>query len=242
MLINNTSKTTAEIDVLVLCGGAGSRLRPLISDRPKGMALIGGRPFLDILVDDLLKQGFRRIIFCVGHLKEQIIGRYKARDDAEYLFSKEDVPLGTGGAVHGAIPLIRSSPFLVMNGDSLCHVDFSEFYKFHLGKSATASLVLTAPGGRQDAGTVCLNQERQILSFVEKSEAHDQECFINAGIYLLQAEAIDRKRMLPPFSLEYDVFPKLVKAEPCFGFVVSSQLLDIGTPERYRKANEDFRH
>ena len=108
MLINSTSNTTAEIDVLVLCGGVGSRLHPLISDRPKGMALIGGRPFLDILVEDLLKQGFRRIIFCVGHLKEQIIARYKSRDDAEYLFSQEDVPLGTGGAVQNALPLVAA--------------------------------------------------------------------------------------------------------------------------------------
>jgi NDP-sugar pyrophosphorylase family protein len=240
VLINNTSKTTAEIDVLVLCGGVGSRLRPLISDRPKGMALIGGRPFLDILVDDILKQGFRRIIFCVGHMKEQIIGRYKDRDDVECLFSKEDVPLGTGGAVLGALPLIRSSPFLVMNGDSLCHVDLGRFYQFHLNKSATASLVLTAPEDRQDGGTVCLNQERKILSFAEKSEVHDQECFINAGIYLLHAEVIDRQRMPVPFSLEYDVLPQLVREKPCFGFVASSQLLDIGTPDRYRKANENF--
>ena len=70
MSIKTNSKITTGIDVLILCGGAGSRLRSLISDRPKGMALIGGRPFLDILVEDLLKQGFQRIIFCVGHLSK----------------------------------------------------------------------------------------------------------------------------------------------------------------------------
>ena len=64
---------------------------------------VGGKPFLDIVVDELVRQGLKRIIFCVGHLKEQIIDRYAARSDAEYRFSAEEVALGTGGAV------IRSS-------------------------------------------------------------------------------------------------------------------------------------
>ena len=242
MLINNTSKTTAEIDVLVLCGGAGSRLRPLISDRPKGMALIGGRPFLDILVEDLLKQGFRRIIFCVGHLKEQIIGRYKSRDDVECLFSQEDVPLGTGGAVQKALPLVRGDPFLVMNGDSLCRVDFERFYSFHQAKAANASFVLTQVDERHDGGVVRLDRTQEVHSFLEKSTAGGRnDCFINAGIYLLQRESIEFQVMTPPFSLEYDIFPKLVNTKRCFGFVVKSELVDIGTPERYRKANEDHR-
>jgi NDP-sugar pyrophosphorylase family protein len=240
MLINSTSKTTAEIDVLVLCGGAGSRLRPLISDRPKGMALIGGQPFLDILVDDLLKQGFQRIIFCVGHLKEQIIGRYNSRDDAEYLFSQEDVPLGTGGAVQNALPLVRSDPFLVMNGDSLCRVDFERFYSFHQAKAANASFVLTQVDERHDGGVVRLDRTQKVHSFLEKSTTGGRDdCFINAGIYLLQRESIEFQVMTPPFSLEYDIFPKLVNTKRCFGFVVKSELVDIGTPERYLKANED---
>ena len=242
MLINSTSKTTAEIDVLVLCGGAGSRLRPLISDRPKGMALIGGRPFLDILVDDLLKHGFRRIIFCVGHLKEQIIGRYKSRDDGEYLFSQEDVPLGTGGAVQNALPMVRSDPFLVMNGDSLCRVDFERFYSFHQAKSANASFVLTQMEERHDGGVVRMDRTQEVQSFLEKYTAGGTDnCFLNAGIYLLQQECIEFQVMTPPFSLEYNIFPKLVNKKRCFGFVVKSELVDIGTPERYRKFNEEQR-
>ena len=241
MLINDTSKTIAEIDVLVLCGGAGTRLRPLISDRPKGMALIGDRPFLDILVDDLTKQGFRRIIFCVGHLKEQIIGRYKIRDDAEYLFSQEDIPLGTGGAVQNALPLVRGDTFLVINGDSLCRVDFGMFYSFHKAKAATESFVLTQLNERHDGGVVGLDVTQQICFFLEKStDGAQKDCFINAGIYLLKRESIEIHVMTPPFSLEYDIFPKLVQSRRCYGFVVKSELHDIGTPERYRRANKDL--
>lgn len=196
---------------------------------------------MDILVEDLLLQGFRRIIFCVGHLKEQIVSRYTVRDDAEYLFSQEDVPLGTGGAVQNALPLIRSNPFVVMNGDSRCYVDFSELYTFHYNKAAAASIVVTQADERHDGGVVCLDEIQKIRLFLEKSRGKDQHrCFISAGIYLLQQEVIGFQRMVPPFSLEYDVFPTLVDTKSCYGFVVGSELVDIGTPERYRKANRDY--
>ena len=242
MLINDKSMTNAEIDVLVLCGGAGSRLSSLISDRPKGLALIGDQPFLDHLVDDLIKQGFRRIIFCVGYMKEQIISRYHRRDDAVYLFSQENLPLGTGGAVQNALPMVRSDPFLVLNGDSFCQVDFENFYLFHQAKVSNASFVLTSVNKRHDGGVFGLDTEQLILFFQEKPMKADQEdCFINAGIYLLQRNIIELNEMNTPFSLEYDVFPKIVSKKRCYGFVVKSKLIDIGTPERYRKANEQFK-
>ena len=238
---NHMRDILAKVDVLILCGGFGSRLSSVNPDRPKGLAPVGGKPFLDILVEDLVQQGFQRIIFCVGHLKEQIIDRYNTRKDAEYLFSQEDIPLGTGGAVQNAFPLIHSNPVLVMNGDSLCPLDFAKFYQFHLDKSAAASLVLAAQHGRCDGGAVCLDDKQQVQSFAEKSKVPTSECFINSGIYLFQTDAIDLPRLAPPFALEYDVLPALVRSRPCFGFVVSSELVDIGTPERYSRVNRDYR-
>ena len=238
---NHMRDILAKVDVLILCGGIGSRLSSVNPDRPKGLAPVGGKPFLDILVEDLVQQGFQRIIFCVGHLKEQVIDRYKTRKDAKYFFSQEDIPLGTGGAVQNALPLIHSNPVLVMNGDSLCPVDYAKFYQFHLDKSAAASLVLAAQHGRCDGGAVSLDDAQQIQSFAEKSIETTNERFINAGIYLLQVDAIDLRRPAPTYSLEYDVFPALFRSRPCFGFLVSSELVDIGTPERYLKANREYR-
>ena len=240
MLINSTSKTTAEIDVLILCGGAGSRLRPLISDRPKGMALIGRRPFLDILVDDLLKQGFRHIIFCVGHLKKQIIERYKPRNDAEFYFSEEDVPLGTGGAIQNALSMVQSNPVLVLNGDSICPVNFGELLQFHCAKASSTTFVLTLPEDRYDGGIVFIDGHNKVQSFLEKTSSKLAfDGYINAGIYLLELESLAFSDVKPPFSLEYDIFPNLTKGNSCYGFVVDSKLVDIGTPERYLKANND---
>ncbi len=237
---HQSASSLAAVDVLVLCGGLGSRLRSIIPDRPKGLAPVAGRPFMDILIEDLVRQGFRRIIFCVGHLKEQIIGSYGSRTDAEYLFSKEDVALGTGGAVQNALSLVRSDTFLVTNGDSLCRVDYRKFYKFHLDNGAIVSMVLADVPDREDGGNVCLDDRHRIRSFAEKSPTGQQDRFINAGIYLMRRDEVELQNREVPFSLEYDLFPAMIKAKPCFGFVVESKLFDIGTPAGFLKINEHF--
>src|SRR5690349_21298843 len=117
---NTATARLGAIDAAILCGGKGTRLQPVISDLPKGLAPVRGRALLDILVEDLVAQGLRRIILCVGHMKEQIISHFSGRRDADFLFSEETAPLGTGGAVKNAAEFIRSDPFLVMNGDSMC--------------------------------------------------------------------------------------------------------------------------
>ncbi len=76
----------AKIDRLILCGGQGTRLRSVIPDRPKGLAPVAGKPFLDILVDELLGQGFQRLIFCVGHLNEQVIAYFQHRKGGSFYF------------------------------------------------------------------------------------------------------------------------------------------------------------
>jgi len=227
-----------KIDILILCGGIGSRLQSIINDRPKGMALIEGRPFLDILVEDLLKQGFQNITFCVGHLKEQIINHYKFRKDAVFKFSEEDTPLGTGGAIKNACPKINHNLIIVINGDSLCKVNFSDFIKFHFNQESAATFVLANPQDRCDGGTVLIDDSSRIHSFLEKT-SNKSLCkeFINAGIYILDLNRISFSGLNTPFSLEYDIFPKLVKEHACYGFLVDSELTDIGTPERYLKAN-----
>ncbi|MFA6310344.1 MAG: sugar phosphate nucleotidyltransferase [Sterolibacterium sp.] len=226
------------IDALILCGGLGTRLRSLIADRPKGLAEVAGKPVLDILVAELLGQGCRRIIFCVGHLKEQIIAHYRGRNEAEFLFAEEALPLGTGGALRNALPLVRSDPFLVLNGDSLCQVDLEQFLAFHLDRQATASLVLAEPGARHDGGIVRVDAEMRISAFVEKPNGLiPTGSYISAGIYLFQRQGVAAGPERQRYSLETDVFPALVAQGRCYGFPVAGSVVDIGTPERYRQAN-----
>ena len=230
----------SKVDVLILCGGKGTRLSQVIKDKPKSLAPIKGKPFLDILVEDLLQQGFRRIIFCVGYLKEQIIERYLSRTDAEFFFSEEEDLLGTGGAINNALPMISSNTFFVINGDSLCPVEFKDFYHFHRSKAAKASFVLSSVNDHYDGGIVKLDETLRIQSFMEKSALVSQNGgFINSGIYILEKEFLEFEDLAPIFSLEYDLFPLLIKKNSCYGFVVKSNLVDIGTPERYIKINDE---
>lgn len=230
-----------EIDALILAGGLGTRLQGTVGDRPKPMAMVGDRPFLDLLIDDLLQQGMRRFILCVGHRREQIIAHYRSRTDANFVFSEEEVPLGTGGAVRHAAHLIRSEPFLVLNGDSLCRTDYGRFLTFHREKGATLSIVAAAARGRADGGSVELAADGRIVRFLEKAAASAQRPLINAGIYLLSGRLPSSWRQSTPFSLERDIFPELVARDRCYAFAVEAEVVDIGTPERYVEAQRKLR-
>ncbi len=225
-----------EIDVVILCGGLGTRLRPVVSDRPKVLAKIGERTFLDILINDLTLYGFKNIILCVGYLKEQIKNFFNYTKDYNITFSEEEEPFGTGGALKRAKPLIKSNPFMVMNGDSICKINFHDFYEFHVNKKAILSMALVRAKATQDFGSVVLDDSQRIVSFKEKIASRD-ECLINAGIYIMQKDIFSSMPDENRFSLEYDFFPKLIE-ERCFGFMINSELIDIGTPERYKKAHQ----
>jgi NDP-sugar pyrophosphorylase family protein len=228
------------VDAVILCGGRGTRLQPVISDLPKGLAPVRGRALLDILVDDLLAQGFRRVIFCVGHMKEQIIAHFSGRTEADFVFSEETTPLGTGGAVKNAAGLIQSDPLLVMNGDSICRVDLRALLEFHYAHDADLTIVVAEDRERSDAGAIGLATDNRIRSFHEKpSPGSAVPGHINAGIYLVKRALLDSWPRKYPFSLEHDVFPHLADNGRCFGFPVVGSVADIGTPERYRRMQND---
>jgi D-glycero-alpha-D-manno-heptose 1-phosphate guanylyltransferase len=227
------------IDVLVLCGGQGTRIRSVVPDKPKILVNVGGKPFVDILLDNLASQGFRRVILAVGYMKEQIKKYFQANPPKNMLveFSTEDRPLGTGGAVKKAKSFIKSEHFLVMNGDCFCPVDFRKFYESHLDKKTLLSMVLAkAADDSSDYGRVVLADTGGIMSFNEK--IYNKENLISAGIYFMRKDVFD---FMPPkdsFSLEYDFFPKILGF--CYGFVSEGKFIDIGTPERYKKTVELF--
>ena len=222
---------------MVLAGGFGTRLSKVIGHRPKPLAIIHGRPFLDLLIDDLVAQQITRIILCVGYLREQIIAYYRKRSDAELLFSEETVPLGTAGAVKAAASLIRTDPVLILNGDSFCRVRFTDFLAFHESKPADLSMVLAASRGRSDGGSVAVAEDGRILRFLEKPAAAARRMpLINAGIYLMRKSLPLTWDFGTPFSLEQDIFPRAAMDGKCYGFQVNSEVIDIGTPDRYLEA------
>lgn len=228
-----SSNALAAVDAIILCGGLGTRLQAVVDDRPKALALVQGKPFIDILLDELIDQGLRRFILCIGYMKEQIVGHLAERHDAVFLYSEETVPLGTGGAIRHALPLVSSDPFMVLNGDSLCRVNLAAMLHFHRQSGAALTLAAAPAGERRDAGTLKISPDSRLRAFEEKSGSGDS---INAGIYLMNRSSTADWPLTYPFSLERDALPQLIVQQPCFAFEAQGDVYDIGTPDRYRKA------
>lgn len=240
MQISNPIKQMLEnTDVVILCGGMGSRLRSVVNDRPKPMAEINRQPFLDILIDYFSGFGFRRFILCAGH-KSEVIRDYYTRNKGslEFIISDETSPLGTAGSIKNAEKLIRSDPFLVANGDSFCRLDLIKFYNFHCDRDALISMAVIESEDTADGGQVLLDDQKRIVGFEEKK--HERASgFINAGIYLFQKEILSAIPSEMKYSLECDVFPKVLN-QPCYAFLTDKNLIDIGTPQRLAFAEKFF--
>jgi NDP-sugar pyrophosphorylase family protein len=225
------------MDVVVLCGGLGKRIRSITNDRPKPMLEIDNQPFLDILINYVSGSGFRRFILCLGYLGNFIKQHYQdKRNNLEILFSEEKEFLGTGGAIKNAEALIETSPFLVLNGDSFCQVDLRKFIKFHRSKEALVSIAVAKVENGYDYGVITLNGSQRIYKFSEKFKSNKNN-FINAGVYLFQKESLLLMPANKKFSLERDFFPKLVDKE-FYGYIIQGTFIDIGTPERYKNAKK----
>jgi len=199
------------------------------------MAEINDRPFLDILIDSFCEFGFRRFILCAGYMSQIIRDYYGSRSGPrKFVISDEHKPLGTAGAIKNAAKFIGSDTFLVANGDSFCSVDLAAFCDFHSAHRALMSMVVLETQNTGDCGLVSLDASQRIVGFEEKN-LRCQSHYINAGIYLFQTEVLSLIPDDTSFSLEHELFPKIVK-QSCHAFVTEGRLFDIGTPERFAMA------
>lgn len=222
------------VDVLILTGGQGTRLRNVVNDRPKTMADISGKPFLDLLINYLAGFRLKRFILCTGYMSEFIEQYYKnSKTKFEIIVSREERPLGTAGAFKNAERLIKSDNVLVLNGDCFCPVELDKFFDFYKQAKAFAAIVLTKIANNGEYGSVELSEDKRIMAFREK--AKDKIALVNAGTYLLNREVFSLIPKNKKYSFEYNLFPELCSKE-FYGFVTEEKLLDIGTPERYKQA------
>lgn len=229
---HKANKKLKNVSALILCGGQGTRLASIMGGKPKSLAQIKSKTFLDILIGDLLSQGFAGITLCVGHLKDHIKDKYQ--NSSGISISEENVSLGTGGAIKNAEKFITSEDFLVANGDSIfTDLDLGEFYDFHKKQGGLVSVALTAPRVEKDFGGVVLSKSNQITAFTEKNKLDDGR-FMNGGVYFMKKDVL---KLMPKksFSLEFDLFPNF-SGGSLSGFVSSGEVIDIGTPERYKRA------
>ena len=230
-------------DAVVLCGGAGLRLRPVTGGAPKGMAAVAGRPFLELLLQQLKRHGFRRAILAVGYQADVIRSHFGERAAGlELAYAVETSPLGTGGALRNAADLVRSESVLVMNGDSYTDADLSGLATYHRDVEADACVVLSPADGRADCGLVLLDETGSVESFAEKRSLTGA-AYLNAGIYMVSRQLLYDLPAGTQVSLEQELFPRwLTQGKRVKGFVSVSPCIDIGTPDRYQNAQDILAH
>lgn len=227
------------MSAIILAGGLGTRLRRAVADRPKAMAVVGGRPFLAYLLEQLEAAGTRRVILCTGHMAETIRATFKNNFGTMTLtYSHEAMPMGTGGALPLAAVHDEGERYLVMNGDSYCRADLRGFVASHEERRAAASLLMTDVADGSRFGRVRCAEDGSMLSFEEKKEGAGR-VRINAGVYMIERRVIEDIPCGEAVSLEREIFPKWI-GRGLYGHVASGPFIDIGTPESYAEAEHFF--
>lgn len=226
-------------EAIILAGGFGTRLRHVVSDVPKPMAPVCGRPFLEYLLDHLNQYHFDHVILSTGYLHDKIEQHFGTSYQGvaiDYAF--EDHPLGTGGGILNALSCCSSDSVAVINGDTMFRVDFEELYRFHELNSADLSVILRKVDDTSRYGSVRLNNDCRIAAFVEKSSALGPG-LINGGIYMLSKSLFEGFSVGDTFSFEKDIMEKQVSRKSFFAYASDAYFIDIGVPEDYFRFCDD---
>jgi len=233
-----------DMRAVILAGGLGTRLRSLVSDRPKPMADIDGKPFLEYQIEFLKRYRIVHLVLCVGYLHEHIQQRFKDGTglDVSIDYSIEDRPLGTAGALkHAQKRLEGSGTFLVLNGDSYFEVDLRRLIQFHERKKAEdrrclGTIALAEMPDVSSYGSIQTDREGRILSFKEKPDESNGSIQINAGMYVLEPDMLNWIPGSIKVSLETETFPSVLEGgHHLFGYPAQGFFADIGTPDGYRR-------
>ena len=227
-----------ELEAIILAGGLGTRLRSVVSDIPKAMAPVAGRPFLEYVLEYLSRQGFYRIILAVGYKKEMVKDHFGTSFQNVYLtYSDEEELLGTGGAIRRALNLVNSTLCFVLNGDTWIKLDFRTVFKTHLKHGPHITVVVHKVPDVGRYGAVEVRKDR-VAKFSEKGLSGAG--YINAGVYLISPSIFLGYSLPEVFSFERDFLSPNTDALLPFAFKAKGQFIDIGIPEDYERAQRMF--
>lgn len=225
-------------EAIVLAGGKGTRLAPFTHVLPKPLLPVGERPILDLVLTQLSRAGCTKATLAVGHLGHLIEIYCGAGDrwDMEIEYFRESTPLGTVGAL-ARIEGLSGQPFIVMNGDVLSDLSFEELLARHTGGAAALTIGAFRRRERDELGILEVGDDGDLLAYREKPE---HEYLVSMGIYAFSPEAVE---LIPPG--ERMDFPDLVQALLAAGHRVATHVhseywLDLGRPDDFARANEEF--
>jgi D-glycero-alpha-D-manno-heptose 1-phosphate guanylyltransferase len=219
--------------ILVLAGGFGSRLKSLVSNVPKPLAPVCGKPFLMYLLENLYALGAREFVFLLHYEADSIkrmIEEVMNNDDLDgvkIISLVEDMPLGTGGSIMNAINVLNiDESFMVVNADTWLG---SGFKQLSLSSPNSIAAVSVEDCSRYGALVVI---DGKIERFLEKKSSYGSG-LINAGLYHLSPDIFNQIRDDTSFSLETDIFPSVVDRGMLSAIEINTDFIDIGVPEDY---------
>ncbi len=229
---------------IIMCGGEGTRLRPLTCDTPKPLTRLCGRPTVEYILDLLCRNGITEAALTLKYLPQEIVEYFTQHPykGMQLQFIEEDAPLGTAGSVKNAEEYLGGGDFVVISGDALCDIDLEEAIAFHRQKKAQATLVLADVTDPREYGVVVCDAQGRVERFVEKPNwTQAVTNMANTGIYVLQSSVL---RLIPqgkPFDFAQDLFPLMLsKHLPIFGFQSEGYWCDIGDVSTYLSCQADM--
>lgn len=229
------------MQAILLAGGLGTRLKSVVSDRPKPMALIEGKPFMEYVIHELSRHGITDIIFAVGY-KGSMVEEYFGDGSGfgvTVSYAYEETLLGTAGAIKNAARFMKEDQVFVLNADTFYQIDYSRLAKLKEERALDMVLVLRLVPDVSRYGQAVL-EDGWLTGFNEKTN-EAKPGTINGGIYLLTKDMIDD---IPEgkVSLENEMIPKwLEEGKKLGGIVNDGYFIDIGIPEDYFRFMEDVK-
>jgi NDP-sugar pyrophosphorylase family protein len=231
------------MQAIILAGGIGSRLGNIVKDTPKPFLKVNGNPFILKIVERLVSQGIKDIIFCLGYKPQKIIDFFGdgSRWGIKVSYVIEDKLMGTAGAIRGTYKKISKSSVIVLNGDSFCYFDIPNLFKKHRLNNADATLSVIRTDKVEKYGLILFNKNMKINEFIEKPKENKKKInYINAGVYIIKKNLIKKIDNTKPVSLEKDFFPKILNRNLQVFILKNKKFIDIGTPNSFKKANFFF--
>lgn len=230
------------MEVIILAGGLGTRLRSVVSEVPKCMAPVAGKPFLWYLLKYLTKYDVNKVILSVGYLREVIFEWIdEVKDDFPFVFdyAVEEEPLGTGGGIKLALSKATTNDVIVLNGDTFFEVNLNELIEAHRLYPSAITIALKPMREFERYGRVIINKvDNRILEFKEKE--YCKQGLINGGVYVINRLEPIFNGVPEKFSFETSVLAPQCKLGKLFGVVQNGYFIDIGIPEDYQRAETDM--
>ena len=216
------------MQVVILAGGLGTRLRPLTLEKPKSMIEIEGKPFLQYQIELLRRQGVEDIVLCIGYLGEKIEEYFGdgRKFGVRIKYSREEKPLGTAGALKKAENLLED-PFFTLYGDSYLFADLKAIYAWFMERTKLALMTVYKNYDRYDRSNTVI--EGEFVKKYDKRNKTSDMIYIEYGLNLFRKKVLD---LIPdkPYGLE-DLFPRLAEMKELLAYEVFERFYEIGSPK-----------